>query len=241
LLAIFRKEINSFLSSLVGYVVMGVFLSALGLLLWVFPDTSVLNYGYAELGAFFSLSPYVFLFLAPAITMRTFAEERRSGTLELLLTKPLTDWALVLGKFLACWALIFLTLLPTLVYYVSVYQLGNPAGNIDSAAVASSYLGLLLLGGVFAAIGVATSALTDSQIVAFLLAVFVCFLLYVGLGALANLDGLGGAGYWLGQLGLDAQYNALGRGLVDSRNVVYLFSWIAFALLLTRWRISERG
>lgn len=241
MLAIFRKEINSFLSSLVGYVVMGVFLSALGLLLWVFPDTSVLNYGYAELGAFFSLSPYVFLFLAPAITMRTFAEERRSGTLELLLTKPLTDWALVLGKFLACWALIFLTLLPTLVYYVSVYQLGNPAGNIDSAAVASSYLGLLLLGGVFAAIGVATSALTDSQIVAFLLAVFVCFLLYVGLGALANLDGLGGAGYWLGQLGLDAQYNALGRGLVDSRNVVYLFSWIAFALLLTRWRISERG
>ncbi|MBC7891077.1 MAG: gliding motility-associated ABC transporter permease subunit GldF, partial [Sphingobacteriaceae bacterium] len=219
MLAIFRKEISSFLSSLVGYVVMGVFLSALGLLLWVFPDTSVLNYGYAELGAFFSLSPYVFLFLAPAITMRTFAEERRSGTLELLLTKPLTDWALVLGKFLACWALIFLTLLPTLVYYASVYQLGNPAGNLDSAAVASSYLGLLLLGGVFAAIGLATSALTDSQIVAFLLAVFVCFLLYVGLGALAGLDGLGGAGYWLGQLGLDAQYNALGRGLVDSRNV----------------------
>ncbi len=240
MLAIFRKEINSFLSSLVGYVVMGVFLSALGLLLWVFPDTSVLNYGYAELGAFFSLSPYVFLFLAPAITMRTFAEERRSGTLELLLTKPLTDWALVLGKFLACWFLIFLTLLPTLVYYASVYQLGNPAGNLDSAAVASSYLGLLLLGGVFAAIGVATSALTDSQIVAFLLAVFVCFLLYVGLGALASLDGLGGAGYWLAQLGLDAQYNALGRGLVDSRNVVYLLSWIAFALVLTRRRISVR-
>lgn len=240
MLAIFRKEINSFLSSLVGYVVMGVFLSALGLLLWVFPDTSILNYGYAELGAFFSLSPYVFLFLAPAITMRTFAEERRSGTLELLLTKPLSDWALVLGKFLACWALIFLTLLPTLVYYASVYQLGNPAGNLDSAAVASSYLGLLLLGGVFAAIGLATSALTDSQIVAFLLAVFVCFLLYVGLGALAGLDGLGGTGYWLGQLGLDAQYNALGRGLVDSRNVIYLLSWIAFALVLTRWRISVR-
>lgn len=239
--AIFRKEVSSFLSSLIGYIVMGVFLTAMGLLVWVFPDTSVLNYGYAELGTLFSLSPYVFLFLIPAITMRAFAEERRGGTLELLLTKPLTDWQLVLGKFLACWFLILLTLLPTLIYYASVYQLGNPVGNIDSAEVAGSYLGLLLLGGVFAAVGVFTSALTDNQIVAFLLGVFVCFLLFVGISALAGLDLWGRAGYYLGQMGLDMQYNALGRGLIDSRNVIYLLSWIALGLLLTRWRVARRG
>jgi ABC-2 type transport system permease protein len=240
MLAIFRNEVRAFLTSLVGYVVMGVFLTALGLLLWVFPDTSLLNYGYAELTSFFSLAPYVFLFLVPAITMRAFAEERRGGTLELLLTKPLTNWQLVLGKFLACWFLIFLTLLPTLVYYVSVYRLGNPVGNIDSAEVAGSYLGLLLLGGVFAAIGLATSALTDSQIVAFVLGVFACFLLYVGIGAVAGLESLDRVGYYLGQLGLDAQYSALGRGLIDSRNVIYLLSWIVLGLLFTRWRVGRR-
>jgi len=240
MLAIFRNEVRAFLTSLVGYVVMGVFLTAIGLLLWVFPDTSLLNYGYAELGPFFSLAPYVFLFLVPAITMRAFAEERRGGTLELLLTKPLTDWQLVAGKFAACWFLILLTLLPTLVYYVTIYRLGNPAGNVDSAEVAGSYLGLGLLGGAFAAIGVFTSALTDNQIVAFLLGVFACFLGYVGISALAGLESLGGAGYYLGQLGLDVRYASLGRGLVDSRDVVYLLSWIALALWLTRWRIAAR-
>ncbi len=240
MLAIFRNEVRAFLTSLVGYVVMGVFLTAIGLLLWVFPDTSLLNYGYAELGQFFSLAPYVFLFLVPAITMRAFAEERRGGTLELLLTKPLTDWQLVVGKFLGCWFLILLTLLPTVVYYATIYQLGNPVGNVDSAEVAGSYLGLWLLGGVFAAIGLFTSALTDNQIVAFLLGVFACFLGYVGISALAGLDGLGGFGYVLGQLGLDTQYSALGRGLIDSRNVVYLLSWIALVLWLTRWRVGSR-
>lgn len=240
MLAVFRNEVRAFLTSLVGYVVMGVFLTAIGLLLWVFPDTSLLNYGYAELGQFFSLAPYVFLFLVPAITMRAFAEERRGGTLELLLTKPLTDWQLVLGKFGACWFLILLTLLPTVVYYVTIYQLGNPVGNVDSAEVAGSYLGLWLLGGVFAAIGLFTSALTDNQIVAFLLGVFACFLGYVGMSALAGLDGLGRASYYLDQLGLDTRYGSLGRGLVDSRDVVYLLSWIALALWLTRWRVGCR-
>lgn len=240
MLAIFRNEVRAFLTSLVGYVVMGVFLTAVGLLLWVFPDTSLLNYGYAELGTFFSLAPYVFLFLVPAITMRAFAEERRGGTLELLLSKPLTDWQLVLGKFLACWFLILLTLLPTLVYYATIYQLGNPVGNVDSAEVGGSYLGLWLLGGVFAAIGLFTSALTDNQIVAFLLGVFVCFLAYVGISALAGLEGLGRAGYFVGQLGLDTQYSALGRGLIDSRNVIYLLSWMALSLWLTRWRVGAR-
>lgn len=238
--ALFKKEVNAFLSSLVGYVVLAIFLVTTGLLVWVFPDTSVLDYGYAELGSFFSLAPYVFLFLVPALTMRTFAEERRAGTMELLRTKPLTDWALVGGKYLAVCFLLVLALLPTLVYYGSVYQLGNPIGNVDSAAVAGSYLGLLLLGCAFAAVGVFTSSLTDNQIVAFLLGVFLCFLLYVGIGSVAALDVWGGAQYLVQQLGLDAQYDALGRGLIDSRNVIYFLSLIGLFLFATRLRL-QRG
>ncbi|TAH14982.1 MAG: gliding motility-associated ABC transporter permease subunit GldF, partial [Runella slithyformis] len=128
MIPIFQKEINAFFSSLTAYIVMAVFLTAVGLLLWVFPATNVLNYGYADLGSFFSLTPYVLLFLIPAITMRSLAEEVKNGTIELLLTKPLSNWELVLGKFWANWLLVLITLLPTLLYYFTVYQLGNPAG-----------------------------------------------------------------------------------------------------------------
>lgn len=237
---IFKKEVNSFLSSLVGYVVMAVFLLAMGLLVWIFPDTSVLNSGYADLATFFNLAPYVFLFLVPAITMRSIAEERKIGTLELLFTKPLTEWQLVIGKFLAACFLIFLALIPTLIYYYSVYQLGNPVGNIDSASVQGSYIGLFLLGCVFAAIGLFTSSLTDNQIIAFLLGVFISFLLYVGLSSVAGLEVWNGAAYWLGWLGLDTQYNALGRGLIDSRNIIYFLSLITLALAGTRWKLTQR-
>ncbi|MFT4033723.1 MAG: gliding motility-associated ABC transporter permease subunit GldF [Siphonobacter sp.] len=237
---VFKKEVSAFLSSLVGYVVMAVFLAAMGLLVWLFPDTSVLDYGYADLSAFFRLAPYVFLFLVPAITMRSIAEERKVGTLELLLTKPITEWQLITGKFLAACFLIFLSLLPTLFYYFSIYRLGNPIGNIDTASVEGSYLGLFLLGCVFAAIGLFTSSLTDNQIIAFLLGVFICFLLYVGLSSVAGLEVWNGAAYWLQWLGLDTQYNALGRGLIDSRNVIYFLSWMLLALAATRWKLSFR-
>ncbi|SDL85005.1 gliding motility-associated ABC transporter permease subunit GldF [Siphonobacter aquaeclarae] len=239
--AIFRKEVHSFLSSLVGYVVMAVFLTAMGLLVWLFPDTSVLDAGYADMASFFRLAPYVFLFLVPAITMRLIAEERKSGTLELLLTKPLTEWQVIGGKFLAACFLLLISLLPTLLYYFSVYRLGNPPGNIDSASVQGSYLGLFLLGCVFAAIGVYTSSLTDNQIVAFLLGVFVCFLLYVGFSSIAGLEWWEGAAYWLEWLGLDTQYNALGRGLIDSRNLVYFISLILLALAGTYARLRKRS
>lgn len=238
--AIFRKEVHSFLSSLVGYVVMAVFLTAMGLLVWLFPDTSVLEGGYADMASFFRLAPYVFLFLVPAITMRLIAEERKTGTLELLLTKPLTEWQVVGGKFLAACFLLLISLLPTLLHYFSVYRLGNPPGNIDSASVQGSYVGLFLLGCVFAAIGVFTSSLTDNQIVAFLLGVFVCFLLYVGFSSLAGLEWWSGAAYWLEWLGLDTQYNALGRGLIDSRNLVYFISLILLALAGTYARLRKR-
>ena len=179
---IFWKEVSSFLNSLIGYLVIAVFLTASGLIFWIFPDTNVLDYGFAEMNTFFSLTPYIFMFLLPAVTMRSIAEERKGGTMELLLTKPLTDWQIVTGKYLAACFLVVLALLPTLLYYVTIYQIGNPQGNVDSAGVFGSYLGLLLLGSVFAAIGLFTSSLTDNQVVAFLIGVFGCFLLYVGIG-----------------------------------------------------------
>ena len=238
MLAIFRKEVNQFFSSPIAYIIMGVFLTALGLLLWVFPDTSLLENGYADMGTFFNLTPYVMLFLVPAITMRAIADEVRSGTLEWLLTKPVSRWGVVVGKFLASWLLVVLTLLPTLLYYVTLYQLGAPAGNIDSAGVFGSYIGLILLSGVFVSVGLWASSLNDNQVVAFVLGVFFCFLLYAGLSALAGLSILGSVAYYLSSFALDEQYRALGRGVIDSRNVVYLFSLIILFLLLTANRLK---
>ena len=240
MLAIFRKEVNQFFSSPIAYIIMAVFLTALGLLLWVFPDTSLLEYGYADMGTFFNLTPYIMLFLVPAITMRSIAEEIRSGTLEWLQTKPVSRWGIVGGKFLASWFLIAVLLLPTVLYYISLYQLGNPPGNIDSAAVAGSYVGLFLLSGVFVAIGLWASSLNDNQVVAFVLGVFFSFLLYVGLSALAGLDVFGGLAYYLSYFALDEQYRSLGRGLVDSRNVVFLFSLMGLFLYLTVNRLRTR-
>jgi ABC-2 type transport system permease protein len=237
--AIFKKELNSFLNSLLGYIVLAVFLTAIGLIFWVFPDTNVLDYGFADMGTFFNLTPYIFMFLVPAITMRAFADEVKTGTIELLLTKPLSLWQLVLGKFLASWALIGIALLPTLIYYYSVYQLGGPVGNIDSAAVWGAYIGLFLLGGVFAAIGVFTSALTDNQVVAFVLGVFVSFILYLGISSIAQLDFWESWRYTLSQFGLDTQYNALGKGLVDARNVVYLLSIMGAMLFFTKMKLQK--
>lgn len=237
---IFWKEVSSFLNSLIGYLVIAVFLTASGLIFWIFPDTNVLDYGFAEMNTFFSLTPYIFMFLLPAVTMRSIAEERKGGTMELLLTKPLTDWQIVTGKYLAACFLVALALLPTLLYYVTIYQIGNPQGNVDSAGVFGSYLGLLLLGSVFAAIGLFTSSLTDNQVVAFLIGVFGCFLLYVGVGSLAGLSIWGEGSYWIQQLGLDYQYNALGRGLIDSRNVLYFLTLIVFFLWLTKLRLARK-
>jgi ABC-2 type transport system permease protein len=220
--------------------VMAVFLTAVGLLIWVFPDTNVLNYGYADLGAFFNLTPFVLLFLIPAVTMRSLAEEVRNGTIELLLTKPLSDWQLVLGKFLADWTLVIVTLAPTLIYYYTVYQLGNPVGNVDTGAVFGSYIGLLLLSAVFVAVGLWTSSLSDNQIIAFVLAVFVCFLLFAGIGAVARLDFWGTWAYPLAWVSLDQQYADLGRGLIDSRNVIYLLSVTCLFLWFTQRQIRNK-
>jgi ABC-2 type transport system permease protein len=240
MLTILQKEFNAFLNSPVAYVVLGVFLIATGLFVWVFPDSSVLDYGYADLQTLFNLAPWIFLFLIPAITMRTFAEEKKAGTIELLLTRPLTDGQIIGGKYLACFLLALLALIPTLLYYFSVYRLGSPEGNIDSAATVGSYLGLALLAAVFAAIGILASALTRDQIIAFLVAVVGCFLIYSGFDSLASVL-QGSSAYYVSQLGIAAHYRDLSKGLVDSRDLVYFFSVVAIALQATRLVLRSRN
>jgi ABC-2 type transport system permease protein len=237
---IFRKEISSFLNSLIAYIIMAIFLTGMGLFIWVFPEYNVLDYGYADLNTLFSMAPYIFLFLIPAVTMRSFAEEKKGGTMELLLTRPLTDWDIILGKYFACFLLILFTLLPTLIYYYSVYVLGNPVGNVDSAGVAGSYIGLLLLAAVFTAIGIFASSISENQIVSFIVAAFLCFLWFAGFSALGSLSSTGAWTYLVSQLGLDYHYSALSKGLVDSRNVIYFLSVIFLMLLATRLVLESR-
>jgi ABC-2 type transport system permease protein len=241
MLHVLFKEFNSFLNSLIAYVVIGVFLMGIGLLMWVFPETSVLEYGYADMDTLFSLGPYVFIFLIPAITMRSFAEERKGGTLELLLTKPLTDWDLILGKFFACFLLVLTALIPTLIYYFSISALGNPAGNIDTPGVIGSYVGLAMLGGVFCSIGVLASSLTPNQIVAFIISAFLCFIIFSGFNSVATLDFWTGAALLIKQLGLLYHYESLSKGLIDTRDVLYFASVITLMLLLTRIIVGSRS
>ncbi|HEY9117948.1 MAG TPA: gliding motility-associated ABC transporter substrate-binding protein GldG [Roseivirga sp.] len=237
--AIYTKEIRQFLNSLIAYVVIGVFLTGIGLLMWVFPETSIINYGFADMESLFSLGPFVFMFLIPAITMRMLAEERRAGTIELLLTKPLTEWQIVLGKYFAAFTLVILSVIPTLVYFYSVYQLGNPVGNLDIPGIVGSYTGLILLGGVFTAIGLAASAYTENQIVSFILAVFLCFLLYTGISSIADLF-RGTSAIYIEDLSLSFHYDALSRGLIDTRDVTFFISTIIFVLIITHWKIIAR-
>lgn len=190
---------------------------------------------------FFRMSPYVLLFLIPAITMRTFAEEVQVGTFELLATRPLSDWQIILGKYLACVFLIFLSILPTLVYYFSVYELGNPKGNLDVGATFGSYLGLFALGSVFAAIGVFASSLTQNQIVAFLLALFMCAFWYDAFASLARLPiFFGSLDATVEKIGLNYHYASISRGLVDLRDVLYFLSVATGFLAGTKLMLEKR-
>lgn len=241
MIRVLTKEFNSFLNSLIAYVVIGVFLTGMGLLMWVFPETSVLDYGYADMDTLFSLGPYVFIFLIPAITMRSFAEERKAGTMELLLTKPLTDWDIILGKFLACFLLVLFALLPTIIYYFSVSALGNPAGNVDTPGVIGSYIGLALLAGVFCSIGIVASSITSSQIVAFILAAFLCFIVFSGFESISTLNVWSANTLLIKQFGILYHYEALSKGLIDSRDVIYFVSVGALMLLISKTILSARS
>ncbi|OKL41300.1 gliding motility-associated ABC transporter permease subunit GldF [Pontibacter flavimaris] len=240
MLAILKKEFNGFLNSLIAYIVIAVFLVAIGMFMWVFPESSVLEYGFADMQTLFAMAPFVFLFLIPAITMRTFAEEKREGTIELLLTKPITDLQLILGKYFAALLLALFALLPTLLYYYSVYTLGNPQGNVDSAAVVGSYLGLIFLAGVFTAIGVFASSISDNQIISFVIAVFLSYIIYTGFDLIASIPVWGGYSYFISQLGISYHYTAISKGLVDSRDVLYFLSVIAIMILATKLVLRSR-
>ncbi|MBL7856154.1 MAG: gliding motility-associated ABC transporter permease subunit GldF [Cyclobacteriaceae bacterium] len=241
MIQVLKKEFNSFLNSLIAYIVIGVFLTGIGLLMWVFPETSVLEYGYADMDTLFSLGPYVFIFLIPAITMRSFSEEKKAGTLELLFTKPLTDWDILLGKYFASFFLVLVALFPTVIYYYAVYSLGNPVGNIDTPGVIGSYLGLILLGGVFCSIGILASSITPNQIIAFIVAAFLCFILFTGFNEIASLNVWSSNVLLVKQLGIDYHYTSLSKGLVDSRDVVYFFSVAFVMLLITRIIMGSRS
>lgn len=239
--SIFLKEINTFFSSLIGYIVIGVFLVLLGLVLFVFPDTSLLNYNYATLAPLFDMAPVIFLFLIPAITMGSFAEEEQAGTIELLATKPVTDLSIVLGKYFACLVLVLFALLPTVLYYVTVYQLGSPVGNLDSGAVLGAYIGLFMLAAVFVSIGLLASSLSRNQIVAFVLATFLCFLLYWGFDYLSRLPiFVGKVDDVVQMFGIDYHYISVSRGILDTRDVIYFFSVITLFIALTLFSLARR-
>jgi len=239
--SLLQKEISEFFSTVTGYVVVIVFLLANSLFLWIFPgDTNVLDSGYASLDTFFMMAPWIFLFLVPAVTMRSFAEESRSGTLELLFTRPLTDMQIVLGKYLAGLLLVGVSLVPTLVYVLSVWILGNPPGNLDMGGVWGSYIGLFFLALVYVAIGIFSSSLTDNPIVAFIIAVLLSFVLFIGFDFLSSMHAFQQINFLVIRMGINEHYRSMSRGVIDSRDILYFFGVIALFLLMTRFVLQSR-
>jgi len=236
-----KKEISGFFSSLTGYIVIIVFLVINSLFMWIFPgNNNVLDGGYASLDTLFTIAPWVFLFLAPAVTMRMFADEKKSGTIELLLTRPLSDFQIIFAKYLAGLLLVLFSILPTLIYFYSVYQLGNPVGNIDTGGTWGSFIGLFFLAGIYVAIGVLSSSFTENQIVAFIIGMLLCFIVYIGFDYLSELlifksiDGL------IINIGINEHYRSMSRGVIDSRDMIYFVSAIAFFLIITKTILQSR-
>jgi ABC-2 type transport system permease protein len=241
MLTLLKKEIGSFLSSLIAYIVITVFLLINSLFLWVFTgDFNIFDFGYASLDGLFMIAPFVFLFLIPAITMRSFAEEKRTGTMEMILTKPLTELEIVLAKFFAGFILVVFSLLPTLIYFFSVYYLGLPKGNLDMGGMWGSYIGLLFLGASFVAIGMFASTLTDNQIVSFILAVFLSGFLYVGFDFIYSFDLFGKFDLLIKSLGINDHYVSMSRGVLDTRDMLYFLGIIVFFILLAKFSIERR-
>jgi ABC-2 type transport system permease protein len=235
-----KKEVGSFFSSLVGYITIIIFLLAIGLFMWVVPgETNVFDSGFSDLGFLFINAPAIFLFLIPAITMRLFAEERRMQTLELLFTKPITDFQIIIAKYLAGIILLLLSLLPTVVYYFSVVQLGNPMGNIDSGGTIGSYIGLFFLGASFLSVGLFASSITTNQIVSFLVAVVLCFIVYLGFDFIGNNIESSELAYVIKNFGIEEHYASIQRGVIDSRDLLYFISLIAVFLLATKLSLKR--
>lgn len=241
MLALLKKEIGNFFSSLIGYIVIVVFLIITGLFLWVFPnETNILDFGYAQIDGLFIIAPFVFLFLIPAITMKSFADERKSGTIEMLLTKPLSDVKIIMAKFFAAVLLLLISILPTLTYFFSVYYLGLPVGNLDIGGTIGSYIGLLFLGASFIAIGIFSSSVTTNQIISFILAVFLSGFIFAGFDFIYDLGWFGNFDLFIKSLGINEHYRSISRGVIDTRDLIYFFSLIALFILLTRISLQSR-
>lgn len=238
--AIFKKEFFGFFSSILGVLVILCFLIISGLMLWVF-DTpfNIYNAAYADLTLFFELAPWVFLFLIPGICMRSFSEEQRQGTLELLLTKPISLNQLILGKFFGALMLSLVAILPTLLYIISIYSLANSPENLDFGAITASYFGLLFLVAVYTAIGIFSSTLSDNQLIAFIIGVVLCLLVYYAFYGLSTSGVFGSDVFILEYLSLNNHYKSVMRGVIDTRDILYFISvWLLF-VVLTRWRLKS--
>jgi ABC-2 type transport system permease protein len=239
--SIYKKEIVSFFSSLTGYIAIVVFLALTGWFMWINPgEFNVLDGGYASIDTLFFIAPWVFLFLVPATTMRSFAEERKTGTIELLLTHPVSEMQLVMAKYFAAVTLILFSLIPCLIYFVTVYFIGNPVGNIDSGGTWGAFIGLFFLASAYAAIGIFASSLTDNQIVAFIVSAVLCFFVYTGFDGLASMAPLKSVGAFIVSLGINEHYKSLSRGVINIRDIVYFVVVSAMFTGAARLKLQSR-
>lgn len=241
MIAIFRKELNVFFSSLIGYIAITIFLVANGLFAWVFPDTNILDDGYATLDSFFNFAPWILMFLIPAITMRSFAEEKNSGTIEFITTRPITDMQIIFGKYLAALVLVIFAILPTILYYFTINALASPHGNVDTGGIIGSYIGLIFLGATFVAIALFASCVTNNQIVAFIAGMFACFFLYLAFDSLSLIPMfVGSADFYFNAISINQHYQNISKGYIDLRDVTYFMSMIAIFILMTRTALGAR-
>jgi len=239
--AIFRKEISGFFSSLTGYIVIIVFLLINSLFMWVFPgEWNVIDSGYAGLDTLFFLSPWVFMFLIPAVTMRMIAEEKRLGTIELIYSRPITERGIIYGKYFASICLVLLALLPGVIYYISVYHLGETPGNLDKGGTLGAFIGLFFLAAVYASAGILASSVTDNQVIAFIIAVLICFVLFMGFDSIAYLPGLKRLDEFIIRLGINEHYKSISRGVIDIKDIIYFLAVIIFFNELTRFHLLSR-
>jgi ABC-2 type transport system permease protein len=240
--SIFLKEIKGYFSSLVGYVVVIVLLLICGLFMWILPATNLLDFGFLSMDKFFAFAPWVLLFLIPAITMRMFPDELKSGTIEILLTKPVTEMQIILGKFFASLALVLIALLPTVIYVFSMRFLASEGHTLDTGGILGSYIGLFFLAASFCGIGIFASSLTSNQIVGFLSSLIGCLVLYFGFEAISKIPAFsGGLDYILSAIGLASHYNNISRGVVDTRDIIYFATVVVLFILATQIVLKKRN
>ncbi len=238
--SICKKELNQFFNNLTGFIAIILFLLINGIFLFILQDSSIFEFGYANLDKFFDLAPWVLLFLIPAITMRSLSDEFKAGTFEILKTKPLTSWQIVLGKYLSVLTIIIFVIVPTFLYIFTIKTL-SVSGSIDGGGITGSYLGLFLLGAVFAAISICCSGFTNNAVVAFLISVFACLIIYFGFNAISKLTLLlGVADYYVEMIGIDFHYRSISRGVLDSRDIIYFASIIFLSLMITVKNLYKR-